>query len=393
MRPALRRAILGAIGALTLCLLSAASGRGQAGQAVPEQKPLLAEEVFKNIQVLRGVPVTQFMATMGFFSASLGSNCTFCHVEESGGNWAKYADDNEQKQTARKMILMMNAINQSYFGGKRALTCYSCHRGGETPKLIPNLAEQYSSVPPSDDPDEILEQAPDAPPTDQILDKYIQALGGAQRLVGLTSIVAKGTYQGYDDAEKSPLEIDAKAPNQRAMIIHGSSGDTTTTYNGSAGWTAAPDTDTPVPLLALTGPFLDAARLDAQLSFPGRIKQTLTQWRVGFPSTIDDRDVQVVQGTSAGGAPVKLYFDMQSGLLVRLVRYAELPVGRNPTQIDYADYRAVGTTGVKMPFRWTMTWTDGRSTTQLSQVQANVPIDAAKFAKPAPPAPVRPATR
>ena len=80
---------------------------------------------------------------MGFFSASLGLNCTFCHVEESGGNWAKYAvDDNEQKQTARKMILMMNAINQAYFGGKRALTCYSCHRGGETPKLIPNLAEQ-----------------------------------------------------------------------------------------------------------------------------------------------------------------------------------------------------------------------------------------------------------
>jgi outer membrane lipoprotein-sorting protein len=349
--------------------------------------------VFKNIQVLRGVPVTQFMATMGFFSASLGSNCTFCHVEESGGNWAKYADDNEQKQTARKMILMMNAINQSYFGGKRALTCYSCHRGGETPKLIPNLAEQYSSVPPSDDPDEILEQAPDAPPADRILDKYIQALGGAQRLAGLTSIAAKGTYQGYDDAEKSPLEIYAKAPNQRAMIVHGSSGDTTTTYDGSAGWSAAPDTDTPVPLLALTGPFLDAARLDAQLSFPGRIRQTLTQWRVGFPSTIDDRDVQVVQGTSGGSAPVKLYFDMQSGLLVRLVRYAELPVGRNPTQIDYADYRAVGTTGIKMPFRWTTTWTDGRSTTQLSQVQANVPIDAAKFAKPAPPAPVKPAPR
>lgn len=380
----------GPVGVLVVFLFGTALASGQTIPAAQEPKPLLAEEVFKNIQVLRGVPVTQFMATMGFFSASLGSNCTFCHVEESGGNWARYADDNEQKQTARKMILMMNAINQSYFGGKRALTCYSCHRGGETPKLIPNLAEQYGAAPP-DDPDEILEQAPDAPPADQILDKYIQALGGAQRLAGITNIVAKGTYQGYDEADKSALEIYAKAPSQRAMIVHGSSGDTATIYDGSSGWTAAPDTDTPVPVLALTGPFLDAARLDAQFSFPGRIKQTLTQWRVGYPSTIDDRDVQVVQGTSTGGAPVKLYFDMESGLLVRLVRYAELPVGRNPTQIDYADYRVVG--GVKMPFRWTMTWTDGRATLELSQVQTNVPIDAAKFGKPAAPSPARPATR
>jgi hypothetical protein len=131
--------------------------------------------------------------------------------------------------------------------------------------------------------------------------------------------------------------------------------------------------------------------LDAELSFPGRIKQALSQWRVGYPSTIDDKDVQVVQGTTAGGAPVKLYFDSESGLLVRLVRYAELPVGRNPTQIDYSDYRAVGNTGVKMPFRLITTWTDGRSTTELTQVQTNVAVDAARFAKPSPPAPVRPA--
>jgi photosynthetic reaction center cytochrome c subunit len=390
MRSTRTRTILGTMGAMVLCLPGAALVRAQANPVAQEQKPLLAEDVFKNIQVLRGVPAGQFMATMGFFSASLGSNCTFCHVEESGGNWAKYADDNEQKQTARKMILMMNAINQSYFGGKRELTCYSCHRGGETPKLIPNLAEQYST-PVQDDPDEILEQAPDAPSADQVLNKYIQALGGAQRLAGLTSIVAKGTYQGYDEAEKSAVEIYAKAPAQRVMIVHGASGNTTTTYDGNAGWTAAPDTDTPIPLLALAGPFLDAARLDAELSFPGRIKQALSQWRVGYPSTIDDKDVQVVQGTTAGGAPVKLYFDSESGLLVRLVRYAELPVGRNPTQIDYSDYRAVGNTGIKMPFRWTMTWTDGRSTTELTQVQTNVAIDAARFAKPAPPAPVRPA--
>ena len=126
-----------------LALASLAGAGPIGGQAEPSQKPPMAEEYFKNVQVLRGTPVKEFMDTMGFFSASLGANCTFCHVEEASGDWAKYADDNANKQTARKMILMMNAINKGYFGGRRMLTCYSCHRGGETPRVTPNLAEQY----------------------------------------------------------------------------------------------------------------------------------------------------------------------------------------------------------------------------------------------------------
>ena len=121
-------------------------------------------------------------------------------------------------------------------------------------------------------------------------------------------------------------------------------------------------------MLALTGGDLDGAKLDAALAFPARIKQALTRWRVGFPAIIDDRPVQLVQGTSGDGRyPVNLYFDNQSGLLVRQVRYSDSPVGLNPTQVDYADYREVA--GVKMPFRWTMSWLDGRSTTELAGVQ------------------------
>src|SRR5205085_8475691 len=78
-----------------------------------------------------------------------------------------------------------------------------------------------------------------------------------------------------------------------------------------------------------------------------------------------------------------------AGLLVRQVRYTDSPVGMNPTQVDYADYRDVA--GVKMPFKWTVTWTDGRSVIQLTDVKANAPVDAAKFAKPSPPAPPPPA--
>lgn len=81
---------------------------------------------------------------------------------------------------------------------------------------------------------------------------------------------------------------------------------------------------------------------------------------------------------------MKLYFDKQSGLLVRQVRYANTIVGINPTQVDYSDYRDVPGVGVKLPFHWIMSWTDGQSTFIMSQVQTNAPIDAAKFAKPAP---------
>jgi photosynthetic reaction center cytochrome c subunit len=350
----------------------------------------MAEDIHKNIQVLKGLPEDEFMATMGFFAASLGANCTYCHVEESSGDWSKYAQDNANKQTARKMILMMNALNKSYFGGRRGVTCYSCHRGDESPRVTPNLAEQYSA-PLLEEPDVITEQAPGAPSADQVLDKYIQALGGAQRLASLTSFVAKGTYQGFDEPEKRPVEVYAKAPGQRTVIVHAANGDSTTTYDGSVGWIAAPDTDQPVPVLSLTGGLLDGAKVDADMCFPGRIKQILGQWRVGPPATINDRDVQVVQGTGAGGSPVKLYFDQRSGLLVRQVRYVDSPVGLNPKQIDYADYRDVS--GVKMPFRWTVTWTDGRSVTELSRVQPNVAIDGARFAKPASPRPQKSAAR
>jgi len=374
-----KRTIQGAMATTTVVwLVSVALVGGQAG---PEPKPPMAEAIFKNVQVLKGIPVDQFMGTMAFFSAALGMNCTDCHVDESGGNWDKYADYNAAKQTARRMMRMVAAINQANFGGRQVVTCNTCHRGSSRPNVMPSLALLYGSPPP-DEPGEPFQQAPGQPPADQVLDKYIQALGGAERLGTLTSLVAKGTYLGYDDAEKSAVEIFAKAPGQRTTIIHTLSGDSTTTYDGRSGWIAAPETEKPVPLLALTGQELDGVKLEAELLFPARIKQALSKWRVGSPAIIGDREVQLVQGTTAGGATATFCFDSESGLLVRLVRFAESPVGRLVTQIDYADYREVS--GVKMPFRWTVIWLGGRSSFELSDVQPNVAIDVAKFARPAP---------
>jgi outer membrane lipoprotein-sorting protein len=194
--------------------------------------------------------------------------------------------------------------------------------------------------------------------------------------------VAKGTYQGYDtDLEALPLEVFAKVPGQRGAIVHMHAGDSITVFDGRAGWIASPDK--PVPLLTLAGEDLDGVKLDADLSFPAGIKQALTGWRAGFPAaTINERAVLIVQGAAAGGSRVKLFFDKESGLLVRTLRYTDTAVGIIPAQTDYSDYRDVA--GVKMPFKWTATWTDGQSTIELSEVRPNVAVDAAKFARPAP---------
>jgi hypothetical protein len=326
---------------------------------------------------------------MGFISAATNYNCIDCHVEAKvEGDWSTYAQDTPRKQTARKMILMVQEINKTNFSGARVVTCYTCHRNLQgAPKITPRLAEQYGE-PPDPDPNEveIRRQNPDAPSADQVFDKYLQAIGGAQKANAVTSIVFKGTYEGYAEP-KAPLDIYVKAPSQRTMIAHTDAGDRTTTFNGTNGWMAAPAADKPFPLTTFTGGDLDGARLDAVLSLPAGIKQAITRPLVGT-AMIDDKDVMVVQGTANGGrSSIKLYFDKQSGLLMRQVRFADTIIGRVPTQVDYSDYRDVARAGVKLPFHIITTWTDGRSDVLLTSAETNVAIDAAKFNQPTPPAP------
>ena len=373
MKFASKATTLGVMGTGIVCLLAVAFASGQAPQ---QPKPQMAEEVFKNVQILKGIPVDEFMDTMGMFSAALSLNCIDCHVSESVGTWEKFGDDTQLKRTARRMLLMVTAINKDNFSGVRSVTCYTCHRGDLRPKIVPNLAAQYAT--PVEDPNEVtMLPASAGPSPDQIFDKYIQALGGAQRLSALTSFSGKGTFIGFETEQtKVPMEIFAKAPGQRAMIVHTRIGDSVRIYDGRAAWIAAPDK--PLPLMTLSGGNLEGAKVDAL--FPTQIKQAFAQWRVGA-TAIDDHEVRVLQGSNPRLPPVNFYFD-ESGLLVRVVRFVDTAVGRVPTQIDYSDYRDVA--GVKLPFRWITTWTDGQATTELTEVQPNVAIDAAKFARPAP---------
>jgi len=351
---------------------------GQARLAAQAQsKPVMSEDVFKSITVLKGIPVDNFFESMGMFANAMGNDCTFCHVKQAYFERAKFAEVTPKMTRARGMIAMMNTLNKAYFGGEQRVTCFTCHRGSNTPVRDPDLALQYGALP--EDPNVI--DFPEYTPVSaaSLFDKYLQAIGGKARIDRITSFVAKGTYEGFDTTfTKIPVEIYAKAPNQRTMIVKMMAGDSIRAFDGRNGWMAGPDT--PVPILQLTGGNLDRARLETIVAFPGNIAQTFKQWKVGR-TAIDGQEVFIVQGGDEGQPLTNLYFD-QSGMLVRLVRWTITPVGRVPTQIDYKDYRDVA--GVKMPFQFTVSQTYMQMSIALNEIQPNVAIDAAKFNEPPP---------
>jgi hypothetical protein len=346
---------------------------------VQTARPQMSEAAFKNIQVLKGIPVDEFMGTMGLFSAALSVCCGDCHTG-AGTSDPKWEADPPRKTVARRMITMVNAINKEHFNGRPVITCWTCHRGAQSPASTPPIDTIYTNTPVFVPPD-ILPAAPasaGAVPVEQVFDKYIQALGGADRLSKLTSYVAKGTSQLFGEVNAEPVEIYAKAPSLAATFVHQRGGDLARTWDGRDAWVMLPLTV--VEEFPLTASMREGARLEAQLAFPGGIKAFFKNWRATYPATLDGHDVYVIQGTDSNGLVATFYFDKQTGLLTRVVRYANSAVGRVPTQYDYSDYRPVA--GVMMPYKFTYGWLSGREEYVLSEIQPNVPVDASKFGKP-----------
>jgi len=339
--------------------------------AQPAPAGKTAEQAFKNIQALQGTPADQVLPAMQFIAASLGVECDFCHVQ---GKFE--ADDKPAKATARKMIAMTLGINKDSFGGHKEVTCYSCHRGSHDPVGTPPVLT-------SDAQPEHAEAAPTAsaaaaPTADRILEKYVAAVGGAEALHKISSRISKGNIAVM--GREIPIEVFAKAPDKRMSVTQSASGDSITAFDGQGGWLG----NTGRPARDMSGQEAAAARLDADFYFATHIKEIFSGFRVGHPEKIGDQPVYALICMRQGQPPVRLYFDQSSGLLLRQVRYTDTPIGRMPTQIDYADYREVD--GVKVPFRWTLARVNGRFTIQIQEARQNVPIDDAKFAKPPAPA-------
>jgi hypothetical protein len=349
-----------------LGLMSARHGWAQAPASADTAKT--AEQAFKNIQVLKGVPADQIIPAMQFITASLGVECDYCHVQ---GQFEK--DEKKPKETARKMMTMMFAINKENFEGHREVTCYSCHRGSAEPVGTPIISDEEPKPGMKDEAK--TGEAAALPKAEEILDKYVQALGGAAALDKVSSRVIKGAAL-MPGGMKAPVDVYAKGPDKRVSIMHLPNGDSITAFDGQGGWLGAPGR----PVRDMNNGEAEGARIDADLHLATDLKQMFKEFRVRTGDKIGEHDTYLVVGVREGKPPLRLYFDQKSGLLLRLSRYAETPLGRNPTQVDYADYRDLD--GVKFPFRWTVARPSGRFTIQAEQVQQNVPVEDGKFEKP-----------
>jgi hypothetical protein len=339
-----------------------------------------AEKAFKNIKVLTGMPASQMFPVMHLMRASLGVRCDFCHVAENG----KFdLDTKEEKQTARQMIKMVYEINKNNFEGKTEVTCNSCHHGQTRPVAVPPTVQgQFADTTRAEPEAKPKEPLPKAA---QVLDRYIEALGGRAALTAVTSRVSRGTVlrgkvvdsgtpkaRMVNRGEEVPLEIAQQAPAKIAITIGAPPQRTVLNFDGTAGTVEAPDGRRPLSpqeLRRLAG--------EAELHKELGLRERADKMRVGGKDEVDGHAVYVVRGATPDGRRASLYFDVESGLLVRQIVLNPTVIGADPEQTDYSDYRAVD--GVKVPFTVKSTYLDDNhlgTTRKLTEVRNNPPMGA-----------------
>ena len=352
-------------------------------QAAPAEK--MVEQVQKNIQVLSGLPQSQLGPVMNYMASSLGVKCTFCHVNKDD-KWDFPSDEKPEKNKAREMIKMVQTINKANFKGNPAVSCFTCHRGNNEPIRVPQLP-MAEPTPRAESP--ATGAAPkEAPPTaDQILAKYTEALGGAAAIEKLKTRSMKGTWftsngltLGYEVYQAAPDKIYTFLNTLKQGVIERG-------FDGQVGWEKSPRglRDLPSRDLAVLERYPD---LFKDIKLQGQF----TRISYGGKDKIDGKDVLVLRGLGIDGKGERLYFDAQTGLLVRRITTTPTVVGLVPEQVDYEDYRDVD--GLKVPFTIRVTTIDpsNSSTRKFAEIKLNVPVDETKFKKPPAPPPAASST-
>ncbi|MGE0882023.1 MAG: c-type cytochrome [Blastocatellales bacterium] len=324
------------------------------------------EQKYKNIQALKGLPASQMRSMMNYISASLGMTCGDCHVR-TGDQWEFEKDDNNHKKIARRMITMTMEINKTNFNGRTQVTCFTCHQGHDHPPSVPPLAKAK---------EETGASGP-APKAEDILAKYVQAIGGKEAVEKIKTRVIKGASISAN-GQSFPLEINFVAPDKYTLSVSLPQSASTQMFNGSAGWLKNAREDR-----AMESADLARAKSLAWSLEPLQLKEPYP--RMGFAGTekVGDRECNVLQMRLQDGRRVRFSFDKDSGLLLRRVVQTVTPIGIDPEQTDYDDYREVE--GVKVPHTIRTTYLDQfyNSTRKFSDVKHNAKVDETIFNLPA----------
>lgn len=372
-------------GAAVFVLIMA--GTLAAGAQQQSMQGKTAEQVYKNIKVLNGTPADQLNLAMHLVEGELGVDCTFCHVDHEPSHFQ--LDDNKKKETARKMMQMVIDINKNNFEGKQVVTCYTCHQGHPEPTgtlVLPLPASVESAI--------ALEEekpvTPVLPSIDEILAKYIQALGGQQALGKVTSrmiVATQDLSSGPGGKVPLPAQIERyqKTPNLSLTIAHIANGTLSEGFDGKSAWN-----QNLKGVVADVGPTVDQARARRNAGFYSEtldLKQQYTKMEVSGVARVNGTEAYEVIGYPANDAEEKLYFDVVTGLLLRKSTILPTPLGNSPFQVDYADYKETSS-GLRFPFTMRMTPATPRaepsthSTMRIQKVDDNPNMDLAKFARP-----------
>jgi hypothetical protein len=366
--------------ALLLFVLAGVAAFGVGGSRAQQQQEKTVEQTRKNIQVLKGLPDSQLFTVMNFIRDSLGVSCAYCHVHSSDDKWEWESDAKPEKVTARKMMLMqfeINKGNRAIFGATAAINCYTCHRGQTKPAtLLPLPQAEPAGGAAGEKP------KPDAlPPVEQVIAKYEQAIGGRAAYEKLKSRVMKGSQIAFDGTAM-PLEIDQLAPDKLVSITTTPRGAVMSGYNGTTGWMKNPRFQR-----EMSGPQLAEMKRSSAFLGDFMLREMYPGMAVTGKEKIGEREVYVVASHVSDTRAERLYFDTETGLLLRVLSITQTTLAPIPEQTDFEDYRAVD--GIKLPFTMRQSYVDPWIgwTRKFTEIKHNVPVDETKFnMTPAPPA-------
>lgn len=369
---------LTSVGLVAFAPVGQTSNQQPAAVAAPAEKTV--EQTKKNIKVLNGLPDSQLVPVMNFMSASLGVRCVFCHVNKDG-KWDFVSDEKPEKNTAREMIKMVLAVNKDSFKGNLEVSCYTCHHGRTHPTSVPELPIPEVVQRPAAAETKPGEPKPAVPTADEILAKYTAALGGSAVIDKLKTRSMKGEWLtsngltwGYEVYQSGPDKIYVVLNTPKQGVFERG-------FNGTTGWEKSTQ-----GLRAIEGQELAVLRRYPDLFKDIKLKEQFSRLMFGGRDKINDREVYVLRGVTTDNRRERLYFDVETGLLVRRLSTSPTMIGAIPEQVDFQDYKNVD--GLMVPFTIKISSVDPNisSTRKFTEVKLNVPVDETKFNKPAAPA-------
>lgn len=290
------------------------------------------------------------------------------------------------------MMKMMFAINQDNFNGKREVTCYTCHRGaakaasiaslsaatngGAAPVVESGSGGKAARATESGETAGVSNETTKAMPSmTEIVAKYVGAIGGSAAIQKNQTRVEQGSVEGPHNLHAA-IETYRTAPDRAFAIVHRPNGDVSEGVSGETGWGKRANGEVTEEL----GDELARSRQWAEF-YPGeRFEKDYERLQVRGTESVSGHDAYVVMAWWKGDGADRIYFDVQSGLLLRITHRIESPLGALPLQTDYEDYRDVN--GLKIPFTVRVTRVDGTTTYTWQKMEPNVAIDPGRYEKP-----------